>query len=73
MSASDGTEFLKAEYTLTTKVEYTLTMEDQERQWIVYFLEEDGIYSSFAVRVNEAYDAVSSLADVIVQSYQQKS
>lgn len=52
------------------RVEYNVTIDDSVEQWIVYFMEVDGIFSSYSIRVNESYDMVKSTTDSMVQSYQ---
>ena len=41
--------------------------------WIVYFLCEGDVASAFAVRPNESFDFVLSLADRIVGTYREKT
>ena len=70
IAAEDGSkEFVKAQYEITVK---GISGEDVNEQWIVYFAEADGEYSSFAVKVNEGLETVESLADGIVESYKKK-
>jgi len=54
------------------RAEYEIIVDDVEEQWIVYFMEEEGIFSAFSIRVNEYYDTVLSTTDFIIQSYQHK-
>lgn len=54
------------------RVEYNVTIDDSVEQWIVYFMDVDGIFSSYSIRVNESYDMVKSTTDSMVQSYQLK-
>ncbi len=53
--------------------EYEITVNDVQQPWIVYFMETEGTFSSYAVRVNEMYDFVKSTTDFIVQTYQLKA
>jgi hypothetical protein len=55
------------------KAEYKVRLEEKEEDWIIYFLEVDGIYSSYAVNVNESYETVTSVTTSIVRSYQEKN
>ncbi len=52
------------------RAEYRVTLSETIQQWIVYFMEVDGIYSSYSIRVNEFYDQVLSTGDLIVKTYQ---
>jgi|GEM_PF-3212710 len=52
------------------RAEYRVSLSETIQQWIVYFMEVDGIYSSFSIRVNEYYDQVLSTGDLIVKTYQ---
>lgn len=54
------------------EVEYLLTSEGNEEQWIVFFMEEDGVFSSYSVRSNEMYDSVKEFVEDIVKTYQIK-
>ncbi len=55
------------------RAEYSVTINTHLQQWIVYFMDVDGVYSSYSIRVNDNYDTVLSTADFIVQSYQLKT
>jgi hypothetical protein len=55
------------------KAEYTVLLGETEDEWVIYFMEENGIYCSYAVRANESYEQVVSTADFIVETYQKKS
>ncbi|MBE5947797.1 MAG: hypothetical protein E7261_02085 [Lachnospiraceae bacterium] len=70
IATEDGSkEFVKAQYEITVK---GISGDDVNEQWIVYFTEDDGEYSSFAVEVNEDLETVERLADSIVESYKVK-
>lgn len=70
ITTEDGNkEFVKAQYEITVQ---GISGDDVKEQWIVYFAEADGEYSSFAVKVNEGLETVESLADGIVGSYKEK-
>lgn len=63
--------FLRAEY----QVKLLDGSREKQEDWIVYFMEQDGIYSAFAVLANtqNEYDFVRSYSESIVKSYQKKS
>lgn len=61
-------QFLAAEYALTVEGGTGQRQED----WIVYFMEQDGVYSAFAVCVNENLPLVRSYTESIVKSYKEK-
>ena len=70
IATEDGSkEFVKAQYEIIVQ---GISGDDVKEQWIVYFTEDDGVYSSFAVKVNEGLEAVERLADGIVESYKEK-
>ena len=70
IATEDGSkEFVKAQYESTVQ---GISGEDVKEQWIIYFAEDDGEYSSFAVKVNEGLETVERLADSIVGSYKVK-
>lgn len=70
IATEDGSkEFVKAQYEIIVR---GISGDDVKEQWIVYFAEADGEYSSFAVKVNEGLETVESLADGIVGSYKAK-
>ena len=70
IATEDGIkEFVKAQYEIIVQ---GISGDDVKEQWIVYFTEDDGVYSSFAVKVNEGLDTVERLADGIVASYKEK-
>lgn len=70
IATEDGSkEFVKAQYEITVQ---GISGDDVKEQWIIYFTEDDGEYSSFAVKVNEGLDTVERLADGIVASYKEK-
>lgn len=54
------------------RAEYNVTINKSVEQWIVYFMDVDGTFSSYSIRVNESYDSVMSTTDSMVQSYQLK-
>ena len=47
--------------------------DEKEENWEVYFMEEDGVYSAYAVVANENFDFVKSYSEKIVKSYRQTS
>ena len=61
-------KFLKAEYTVQIKD----GLNEKEEHWVIYFMEEDGVYSAYAVLANENFDFVKSYSESIVKSYQNK-
>ena len=61
-------KFLKAEYTVQIKD----GLNKKEEHWVIYFMEEDGVYSAYAVLANENFDFVKSYSESIVKSYQNK-
>lgn len=54
------------------RAEYEVTVNDVHQQWIVYFMDVEGVFSSYSIRVNESYDQVKSTTDFLVQTYQLK-
>jgi hypothetical protein len=54
------------------RAEYTVEVNEIIEHWIIYFMEEDGIYSSYSVRVNEYYESVLITTSSMIQSYQKK-
>lgn len=60
--------FIKAEY----KVQVEEASGEKEESWVIYFMEEDGIYSAFAVVANENFEFVRSYSETIIKSYQKK-
>jgi len=66
---TEDKEFVKAQYEIIVQ---GISGDDVKEQWIIYFTEDDGEYSSFAVKVNEGLETVESLADGIVGSYKVK-
>ena len=61
-------KFLKAEYTVQIKD----GSNEKEEHWVIYFMEEDGVYSAYAVLANENFDFVKAYTEAIVKSYQIK-
>ena len=69
ITSEDGsTHFLKAEY----KVQIMDGATKAEEDWIIYFMEEDGVYSAFAVIAHENFTFVKSYSETIIKSYQPK-
>ena len=68
------TETLTSENGIQTflRAEYRVTAGEEQTDWILYFMDVEGIYSSFAIRVNESHDSVMSTADFLIQSYRLK-
>jgi len=52
--------------------EYKVRLDGKEENWVVYFIEEDGVYSAFALEINQNYAFVKSYSESIVKSYQKK-
>ena len=67
-SENGAMEFIKAEY----KVQLNDSPNEKEENWVIYFMEEDGIYSAYAVIANQNFDFVKSYTESIVKSYQKK-
>lgn len=61
--------FIAAEYKVKVKLHGST---EREENWVIYFMEEDGVYSSFAVIANENFDFVKTYTESIVKSYQEK-
>ena len=61
-------KFIKAEY----KVQIKDGSNEKEENWVIYFMEEEGIYSAYAVLANENFDFVKSYSEGIVKSYQNR-
>ena len=61
-------KFIKAEY----KVQIKDGSKEKEENWVIYFMEEEGVYSAYAVLANENFDFVKSYSESIVKSYQIK-
>ncbi len=69
ITSEDGSmNFIKAEY----KIQIKDGASKKEENWVVYFMEEEGVYSAFAVVANENFDFVKSYSQTIVKSYQKK-
>lgn len=67
-SEDDTMRFIQAEY----KIQITDGASEKEENWVVYFMEENGTYSAFAVIAHENFDFVKSYSETIVKSYQKK-
>lgn len=65
---SGSMKFVMVEY----KVQSNVINGDKIEDWVVYFMEDEGVYSAYAVRVNESFDFVKSYSETIVKSYQLK-
>jgi hypothetical protein len=66
LAASDETtNFIRAEY--------EVVLAETTQRWIVYFMDTDGIYSSYSIRVNESYENVRDTTDMMVKSYRAKT
>ena len=61
-------KFTKAEYKVHVKNGAT----EKEEDWVIYFMEEDGIYHAYAVIANENFSFVKSYTESIVKSYKTK-
>ena len=55
------------------RVHYNVYVGETRTQWILYLMEVDGVYSSFAIRVNESYDMSLTIGEIIIKSYQPKA
>jgi hypothetical protein len=55
------------------RAEYIVEINEKIENWIIYFMEENGVYSSYSVLVNEYYDSVLSTTSSMIQSYQKKT
>jgi len=51
------------------RAEYEIVVMEATQRWIVYFMDTDGIYSSYSIRVNESYENVRGITDATVSSY----
>jgi hypothetical protein len=60
-SSDEATNFIRAEY--------EVVFAETSQRWIVYFMDTDGIYSSYSIRVNELYENVRGITDAMVSSY----
>lgn len=67
-SEGGAMQCIQAEY----RVHFRDGTTKKEERWIIYFMEEDGVYSAFAVVANENYDFVKTYSETIVRSYQKK-
>ena len=68
-SSEDGNmNFIAAEY----KIQLRDGEFEKEESWIIYFMQEHGIYSAYAVVAHENFDFVKSYSESIVGSYQKK-
>ena len=66
LAASDeATNFIRAEY--------EVVLAETTQRWIVYFMDTNGIYSSYSIRVNESYENVRDTTDTMVKSYRAKT
>ena len=45
---------------------------EKEEDWVIYFMEEEGIYHAYAVVANENFDFVKSYTETIIKSYKTK-
>ena len=70
LASEDGSmRFIQADYRIKLKD----GSDEKEENWVVYFMEEDGVYSAYAVVANENFDFVKSYSEKIVKSYRQTS
>ncbi len=67
-SENGSMQFIKAEY----KVLLDGAFGEKEENWVIYFMEENGVYSAYAVCANESFDFVKSYTESIVKSYKTK-
>lgn len=67
-SENGAMRFIKAEYKVLIKD----GPNEKEENWVIYFMEEDCVYSAYAVIANENFDFVKSYSETIVKSYQTK-
>lgn len=68
MSENSEMHFIKAEY----KIQIKDGSNEKKENWVIYFMEEDGVYSAYAVLANENFDFVKAYTEAIVKSYQIK-
>lgn len=55
------------------RVHYNVYVGETRQQWILYLMEVDGVYSTFAIRVNESYDMALTIGEIIIKSYRLKN
>lgn len=67
-SEDGGMQFIKSEY----KTIIDGNNGEKEESWVIYFMEENGVYSAYAVVTNDDFDFVKSYTETIVKSYKQK-
>lgn len=60
------------ETTVFLRAEYDVIVSDLTQRWIVYFMETDGVFSSYSIRVNEMVDNVRATTDGMVKTYRLK-
>ena len=70
ISENGAMHFIKAEYSV--RVQNGTTDKTEEESWVIYFMEENGVYSAFAVLAHENYEFVKSYSESIAKSYQIK-
>ena len=69
ITSEDGNiNFIAAEY----KIQLRDGENEKEESWIIYFMQEYGVYSAYAVVAHENFDFVKSYSESIVKSYQIK-
>jgi hypothetical protein len=54
------------------RAEYDIIVSDATQRWIVYFMETNGLFSSYSIRVNEMVDNVRVITDGMVKTYRVK-
>ncbi len=72
ITAKDG-EMMKVNGIPLYRMIYSIKENARSSDWIVYFLCEGDTASAFAVRPNESFDFVLSMADRIVGTYREKT
>lgn len=60
------------ESTVFLRAEYDIVVTDATQRWIVYFMETDGVFSSYSIRVNELVDNVRSITEGMAKTYRLK-
>lgn len=67
-SEDSSVSFIKAEYKVYVKDVHG----ERDEDWVIYFMDEEGVYSAYAVNANESFDFVKTHSESIVKSYQVK-
>ncbi len=67
-SENGAATFIRAEY----KVHINNGSDERVEDWVIYLMEENGVYSAYAVVANENFEFVRSYTESIVKSYREK-